>query len=212
MCCNTCRALSLFVLLPLVVLLLLCVLTLTPLQHLEPIIVHHYENGLVSVTAERNKKLVINAGQIESDLVRYVINRESYSPAAYPTQYSLTNLLSDSGISAQYRRIQSSNNKNAPINLLGKRILRTVHIESVLFLNNASDSLSKKEQLGSQHNLAQVSFSIIDRNKATGAKQKTPLIVLISWRYRGRPKNPNEAWRNWSGFTVTHYDVQQRNV
>jgi len=206
---NRWRALSLYALVPLSVILLFCVVTLIPLQHLEPLLIHHYEDGQVVVMPFKQGAAPLSRAQIDSELVRYVINRESYSAASYQEQYALINLLSDSGVAEQYRQDQSASNKNSPINRLGNTGYQSVHIESVVFLDNKGRN---KRGDTRHHNLAQVNFTLTDVDKTTGTTVHVPLTVLISWEHRGTPRHPNEAWRNWNGFTVTHYRVDQRNI
>lgn len=203
---NRWRAMSLYVLLPFSFLLLGMVLFLIPIQHLEPLIIHHYDNGLVTVEPANSAQAPKNRAEVESDIVRYVVNRESFSDTSYREQYSLVNLLSGNSVSDEYVKDQSSQNKNSPINTLGDKGYRSVQILSVLFLDKESETAK------SHHNLAQVNFVAINHDKATGNTESIPMSAIISWDYRQRSKNPEEAWQNWDGFVVTHYEVQQQSV
>lgn len=203
---NRWRAMSLYVLLPFTFLLLAMVLCLIPVQHLEPLIIHHYDNGLVTVEPANSAQAPKNRAEVESDIVRYVINRESYSDASYREQYSLVNLLSGNSVSDEYAKDQSSQNKNSPINTLGDKGYRSVQILNVLFLDKVS------EHSVAHHNLAQVNFVVINHDKSTGNTESIPMSAIISWDYQKRSQNPEEAWQNWDGFMVTHYEVQKQSV
>jgi len=208
---NRWRATSLYVLVPLSFLLLVCLSFLIPAQHLEPLLVNHYPHGYVTVTPTTTPATPRNQAQIESDIVRYVNNRLSYSAYTYEEQYSLVNLLSSHSVAQQYEQSQSSHNKKAPINTLGTQGFRTVHIDSVLFLDNINLNNAEKQIKGHQ-NVAQIDFTITDHPSRDRQPVTTTLTALISWAYRGTPANPENAWRNWDGFSVTHFVVQPRNV
>lgn len=204
---NRWRAFSLYVLIPLSFVLIVCVTFLIPLQHLEPILINHYSDGTTSVAPIHPRHLEINRAQIESDLVRYVVNRESYSADSYQTQYSLVNLLSSNTVAKEYIANQSIANKKAPINILGEKGTRNVHITSILFLDQENN-----QKIGNHRNLAQVDFTVTERDRATNLQTTIPLTALISWQYHGMPQNPNDAWQNWDGLTITNYEIQQRVI
>lgn len=208
---NRWRAACLYGFVPLTGLLLLLLTFLVPAQKIQPLLVNHYENGVVEVTPIQSQNYPKNRAQMESELVRYVVNRESYSAASYNEQYSLVNLLSDSRVAEQYMQAQSAKNKTAPINTLGNKGYRSVKVESVVFLDSADQN--QTDDSSTKHsNLAQVNFTVTDHDPATGATSSVPLTALIRWEYRGTPKDPALLWKNWDGFTVTSYQLQQRNV
>ncbi len=172
-----------------------------PLQHYQIIVVHHSDDGTVWIDQPKNKKFTIDHLQIESDIVRYITNRESYNTLDYHDHYSLINLLSASKVARAYQQQQSTNNSDSPINRFKNEITRTVQVQNVIYLNKSL-----------KHPLAQVNFIVTDRDQVTGHSKKTPLLAIISWCYRGIPKDPRSQWLNWDGFTVTHYSIQQRNL
>lgn len=208
---NRWRAACLYLLMPLSFLLLMCVAMLIPIQHIAPLLVNHYENGLVSVVPLKQIAAPINQAEVESEMVRYVVNRESYSPASYDEQYSLVNLLSNNEVAKQYVSAQNADNKSSPVNVLGNQGYRTVHVENVIFLDRVDPKNTSKDKT-QHHNLAQVNFTITNHQKNTESKTTVPLTALIAWDYRETPSNPDSRWRNWDGFTVTHYTLQQRNI
>ena len=185
---------------------------LLPMQHYQPLLINHYEDGRVTVTPTTQVNAPNNPVEIESEIVRYVVNRESYAPSSYKEQYSLTNLMSNNEVASEYIRAQSTDNKHSPINRLGNKVYRTVHIDDVSFLDSADKNKGKPKNQQTHSNLAQVNFAITDHWRNSGRSKTIPLTALVSWRYDGTPSNPADQWRNWDGFTVTRYTIEQRNV
>lgn len=199
--------------------MLLC-LTLTftlagmmPLKQLEPIIIHQYANGITTAERLTQDLPLPSQVQIESDLVRYVVQRESYDVTSYRAQFELIHLLSANTVSADYDKLQRSSNKESPVAQLGTQSSRSVHVYSVNFIDQ--ERFNDQEQKGKKrnhHDLAEVVFSIQDRNKTTGTEVEHHYTALISWHYTGIPASPDARWKNWNGFEVTRYSVQQRNI
>ncbi len=191
--------------------LLVIIIILIPLEHTVLIVVHRSDSGAVWVEPLRQSYAPKNQAEIESEIVRYVVNRESYSASSYDEQYSLVNLLSSSDVAKQYVQGQSLSNKDSDVNRFGNRGTRTVHIENIIFLDNKVLNRSGRKNV-KHHNLAQVDFTITDHDKLTEKTTERPFVALISWFYHGTPRDPESKWRNWSGFTVMRYTVEQRNV
>lgn len=196
----------------LVALSMLALIVLIPLQHTELLLVNHYPDGRVLVEPIHQPYTPSNPSQVESELIHYVVNRESFAESSYKEQYSLINLLSNNDVSQQYRDTQSSNNPDSPINRLKRDGLRTVHVESVIFLDSVLKNKDKPLSQQTHTNLAEVNFTVSDQIKNSTLIKTHALTVLISWTYRGIPKDPGDRWRNWNGFTVTRYSVEQRNL
>ncbi|MDF1654363.1 MAG: type IV secretion system protein [Coxiellaceae bacterium] len=190
-------------------LLTIALVCLIPLQHLQPLLVNHYQDGRVLVQPLQSEYLVHNQALVESELVRYVINRESYDATSYHEQYALINLLSSASVAKQYRRIQSIHNQHALVNQLNTKGHRSVHIDSVIFLDKAHAKTKNKQR---RYNLAQVNFSLTDYMQHDSSPVSHAFAALISWQYVGTPLSPSERWRDWDGFVVTRYSVEQRNV
>lgn len=204
--------LAFFVAMGLACLLTIVIMSLIPLQRIEPLLINHYQDGRISIEPISQPYAPTNQAQVESDIVRYVINRESYNASSYQEQYSLVNLMSNQAVANQYIQAQSSLNKVAPINVLGNQGYRTIHIDSVIFLDSFQASLAKATKQIPHHNLAQVDFTITDHFMHSAFQKTKDLVALVSWIYRGTPENPADRWRNWDGFTVTRYTVVQRNI
>lgn len=188
----------------------LCIAMLIPSQHIEPLIIHQYDDGRVSVERMVSNYRPSNQAEVKADIVRYVIARESYDVIGYDHQYRLTSLLSDDAVDRQYSVIQSVTNGHSPINRLGKKYYQTVHVDNILFLDN--QGLNKKRD-HSHNNLAQVDFLVSTHSLLTGKTVTHPYTSLISWRYRpGSFTDPDSRWMDWNGFTVTKYELTQRSV
>jgi len=190
-------------------LLTIAIIVMMPLKQEIPLAINHYDDGYVTVTPIANMKTPHNKAEVESELVRYVTARESYSMASYPVQFSLVNLLSGNQVSSDYMDEQDAKNKHSFLNELGSEATRTVHIDSVNFLDR-DDWIDKSHPQTPHKNLAQVDYTVT--TKHNGSSEQTGYSALITWTYRGIPNNPEERWRNWDGFTVTSYQNNQRNM
>lgn len=195
------RFFCLVLLVPALLLCLLCIAVLIPLQHLQPLLINHYQDGSVTVTPIKQTDIPSNKAEQSSDILRYVIHRESYSRYSLRNNYQLIRLLSKPTVFNQYQQQLH----------LKYNHYKTVTINSVLFLDRDSQQNPKKNRL-QHHNLAQVDFTVVDHNIANGQMKYLPKTALISWEYRGTPKDPMAAWRDWNGFTVLSYQVQSRFI
>lgn len=188
--------------------LALVISVLGKLQTTIPIAIHHYDNGIVTVEPVKNN-LTISKAQIESDLVRYITNREAYDVSSYRAQFDLVNLLSSQEVSSEYLQEHAKHNKTAPINTLGLNFSRKVHIYSINFLDSVTRN--EKDLTKNHQNLAEVVLALIDSDKRTNSSTKTHYNALVSWRYLTPPLAPDLRWQNWDGFQVTRYSLQLRN-
>jgi type IV secretion system protein VirB8 len=178
-------------------------------QTIVPLIVHHYGNGLTSIEPLK-EKAPLNKAQIESDIVRYIQNRESYDATSYRTQFELIHLLSDNNVDREYLAEQGKTNPNSPIKLLGEHSKREVHIYSINFLDTVLEN--EKDLHKDHHNLAEVVFSLTDTDKITGRTTQAHYNALIAWRYITPPDSPEARWQNWDGFEITRYSKTVRSM
>jgi len=183
---------------------------LAPMQTLVPLLVHHYNNGIVTIEPFKNENNPNNRAQVESDIVRYIQSRESYDISSYKAQYDLVHLLSNEAVSSQYSREQDKNAATSPIKTLGTQSYREVHVFSINFLDNLD--FNEDEVVKNHHNVAEVVFSLTDIDKSTGKNKETQYNALISWAYAKPSDAPDVRWRNFDGFVVTRYNKQLRNV
>lgn len=176
-----------------------------------PLLVNHYESGAVSVSPASQRGAPENRAEVESDLVRYVISRESYDPASFNEQYQLVTLLSDANVAHLYQAQQNADDDQALVHRFGNKFVRSVKIEDVNFLDN--EELNSHDQHEVNHkNLSEIHFIVSDKNMSSGKESKTPYVAIISWGYGGIPNDPEVRWMNWNGFTVTSYQRNQRIV
>lgn len=188
----------------------IAVAVLANVQTLVPMLVHHYDNGIVTVDSLSPGNAPLNKNQVESDIVRYISNRESYEISSYRAQFDLVNLLSNSTVNEEYLREQDKANPLAPINTLANEQFRRVHIYNINFLDNLI--FNEQELLKNHHNLAEVVFTLTDTDKLSGKQTVQHYNALLSWRYGQPSEAPNIRWQNWDGFQITRYSKQLRNV
>lgn len=189
---------------------LITVASLAQIQTLVPLMVHHYDNGVMTVEQLKNENAPINKAQVESDIIRYISNRESYDVSSYRSQYDLVTLLSNDSVLTQFSQEQDKSSKESPINSLGTTAQRLVHVYSVNFIDN---TMFNEKALPKDHqNLAEVVFTLIDMDKSTGHKTEKHYNALISWQYTTPSGAPDIRWKNWDGFLVTRYSKQLRNI
>jgi type IV secretion system protein VirB8 len=163
---------------------MLAVVSLAHRQVLTPLLIHHYSNGITTAELMTKDNAPRNQAQVESDLLRYLSNRESYEVAAYSSQYALVSLLSNEAVASQYSQEQAQSFKDKP-NTVGEP---------------------------PHHNLAEIVFTLTDRDKATGHSVEKQFTALIGWEYTTPPTDPGLRWQNWDGFLVTSYSKQARNI
>lgn len=186
------------------------VVVLANCQTLVPMMVHHYDNGVTTVEPLNNQNAPINKAQVESDLVRYIQNREAWDASSYRAQFDLVTLLSSGVVTGEYRREQDKNQKEAPVNTLSSHSTRRVHVYSINFLDAL---MFNKTDLPKNHqNVAEVVFTLTDTDKEHGTSSERHYNALISWNYTSPPDSPAARWQNWDGFQVIRYSKQIRNV
>lgn len=189
---------------------IIAVAILANYQTIVPLLVHHYDNGVLTVEAVANKSTPVNEDQVRSDIARYIQNRESYDVSSYRAQFELIHLLSNNVVARDYVNEHEATNKASPIHVLGNQSMREVKIYSINFLDTL---LANEEDVHKDHHaLAEVVFSLIDKDKTTGKSTTTHYNAMISWQYGIPPSSPEERWLNWDGFEVTRYSKQLRVV
>jgi type IV secretion system protein VirB8 len=179
-------------------------------QTLVPMMVHHYDNGVTTVEPITQTSAPMNKAQVESDIVRYITNRESFDVNSYRAQFDLVTLLSSGTVRNEYLREQDKSQKDAPINVLGAQASRAVHVYSINFLDALifnDDDLPKNHQ-----NVAEVVFTLTDMDKEHGTTTQHHYNALISWSYSKPSDSPAARWQNWDGFQVVGYSKKIRNT
>lgn len=196
--------------------MLLCLLlsigalmALTPLKTVEPLIIQKdLQTGEVFVSPGEPSNLKRSLQETQSDLARYVMARETYSLVDEEVRYRQVQYMSSREVFQPYVEERRATNPTSFESVLGEKGLRTVKIESVVFLDAADPSLGTKKRALIQP-IARVDFMTTE----TVHQQivKTYWVATIKFTYFGTPDTKEAAWANWDGFTVTSYRVDQRN-
>lgn len=192
-------------------LLTLSIIMLSHTHEYIPLLVHHYDSGAVSVSPASQRGAPENQAEVESDLVRYIVSRESYDPASFGEQYQLVTLLSDASVAHVYQSQQNADDDQAFIHRFSNKSVRSVKIEDVNFLDNEAMNMNEKHEKNHK-NLAEIHFIVTDKNLSSGKESKTPFVAIVAWEYGGIPNDPEVRWMNWNGFTVVSYQRNQRTV
>lgn len=195
---NRYRLLAL-VLLLMVVIHLGLLLWLLPNQKVVPLLVNHYQDGRVDVVPVSETLLKPSQMMVDSDLVRYVVNRESFDRHSYEQQYRLIGDLSSPAVMKQYQRQQRMQRKQSPIQLMRKGVYRTVFVDSVVMLD------ARKQ-------LAQVNYVVSDHDNVHNRVSSKPFTALLRWHYGAVSRSPWRRWHNWNGFKVDDYQREQRHA
>lgn len=185
---------------------------LLPLKSWEPIVINHNaQTGEVWVNSLKNHYLPETSSEIESDLVRYVVARETFSLIDNIMRSRQVQYTSSTEVAKFYNQNQDSNNPQSSIRMYGSKGIRTVKIQDIVFLDNFNKAVgSKTDQADEIPTLARVDFITTEtRNNATIQKY---WVATVKFEYNGVPEEKEVAWLNWNGFTVTSYRVDQRNI
>lgn len=192
--------------------LTIALIIMLPLKTIEPLIIHqNHTTGETWVEKPKNPYIPQNEAQIKSDLVRYIIFRESYSGYDINQRFDSVIARSNSKERAIYNDFQSNSNPNSPINTLRKEGTRTVKVEDLIFLDKEGASLEDRELKVTARNLAKIDFKTTTTSKKGDTKVEN-WVATISWHYRGTPTDQVAAWENWNGFEVTYYRIDQRTI
>lgn len=187
-------------------LLIICLCLLLPLKTLVPLIIRQNSQTQEVFVEKIDRNHLPNQNEIESDLVRYVILRETYSSVDLSLRYKQVLLETNKACAGDYQKAQANTNPQSPVNLYGSDGIRTIHVEDVVFLNDKNN----RNQKDTQSNIAKIDFVSTETiNHQTIQKY---WVATISWEYRGTPTDKEAAWNNWNGFSVTYYRVDQRSV
>ena len=174
-------------------------------ETIQPMMVHHYANGIVNVEPVSNQAMPVKQSETEADIARFIRNYFSYSLASFEQQYKEVELSSNDEVFRAFDDMQSIKSPDSPINLLKDRVDREVKLYSLDFLDSASLQPEGKMEAKSHFhsNLAAVVFSIVDTVRATGAKQERVYRAKVSWDYQKPSDDPSERRFNFNGFIVT---------
>lgn len=188
------------------VLLGISLVVLLPLKTLVPLVIRQNSQTHEVFVDKIDKQYVPHQNEIESDLVRYLILRETYSCVDLASRYRQVLLETSKASAIEYQKTQANNNPDSPVNLYGVEGTRTIQVEDVVFLSNKMSS----DQKETGNNLAKVDFVSVETLHQQSVKKHW--VATLSWEYTGTPQDKEAAWQNWNGFTVTYYRIDQRNI
>tara|TARA_R110000868_G_scaffold36000_3_gene128290 strand:- start:1325 stop:2023 length:699 start_codon:yes stop_codon:yes gene_type:complete len=176
-------------------------------QTLVPIPIRINETlNTVKIDSPNSIDFELNEAMIQSDLIRYVKSKETYSYEDLNYRLRHLQITTESDLFNNLRKDNTQSSLNNIINSLGKKGVRSVDIQDVIFLEK--EDLNNKSR--STHNLAKLDFST---TTMLDSKIDTDYwVATISWQYLGTPDNLDLAWDNWNGFMVTMYRVDKRII
>lgn len=133
----------------------------------------------------------------ESNLVRWIIARETYDPADIRARYDEVRRTTGGDALADYRRLWTP---DAPTNPAvrwghGTRITTTVKAVSLL-----------------KHDTAAVRYLLTRIDDVTGAVFISHWVAIVSFRYADGPMRVRDRWTNPLGFEVTGFRADQEAV
>lgn len=179
-------------------------LIVLPLQQFIPLIIHqNHLTGEVWVEQPKRWTLQTNQALIESDLVRYVIARETVASADNQSRQRHILLRTAEKLLPDYNHQQLALTQQLKKQKQTSTV-RKIQVQDVIFLGDPTVN-GKDTRV-----LAKVDF--ITETITPTSKQRQAWVATLSWEYRGTPKGKASAWDNWNGFVVTYYRVDQRNV
>ena len=139
---------------------------------------------------------------VESDLVRYVIARETYAAVDEVDRYRQVIFSSTPSVGNAYKAFIDPQDEKSIASILGRKGLRTVKVEDVVFLSTPHKP--------GEEEIAKLDFVTTEADGQTVTERHW--VATVSWEYLGTPHTKAAAWMNWNGFTVLSYRVDQRNL
>lgn len=159
------------------------------------LIIQDKETGDITIAATVVPEL-LNQNWIltESNIIKYVVNREQYHLDNIDLPYQFTYAMTDDKILDDYVKMVASENEKSPYQLYGKEFYITVDVLSV---EKMSDDTALIEFRQTLHEIG---------SNRTNAVLKR---AVIRWRYDNDPQTKAQALRNPLNFKVTHYRPTQ---
>lgn len=186
-----------FASLTIAILSLLSLLLLLPLKTFEPYVISvdratgYYEvaRGLMA------SDLTGDQAVTESNLVRYVTNREQYNPAILKDTYDKVVLMSDAAALKDFRELWSASNPDNPSIKLGPKTAISIKIKSVSFI---------------AEKIASVRF--IKETKSAQSSKISHWNAVIEFQYTQKPEKMIDRFENPLGFQVTNYRINPETL
>ena len=177
---------------------LLCIgalLMLLPLKTFEPYVVTvDKSTGYLEVTRGlKDGDLTQDEAVTQSNLVRYLVARETYDYQDLEENFNLVTSMSDGDAALVYGKIWNpTNGDKTPSEKYGYDTTKTVKIKSINFLNDYT---------------AQIRFQKLTHTKATDTTKD--YVAIITFKYVQKPESMVERFMNPLGFKVIKYRVDQ---
>ncbi|MBE7220186.1 MAG: hypothetical protein INR64_17080 [Caulobacteraceae bacterium] len=131
-----------------------------------------------------------DAAVTQSNLVQYVLARETFDATDLRDNYRKTLLLSAGPAREDYLRLMQKTTPDSPLNLYGPQTTVSVQVESVSLLTPTTA-------------LVRFTTTRHDAGAQTGTVQ--PYVAAIAFRYTSAPATQGERFTNPLGFQVTRY-------
>lgn len=196
-----------------VVLMAVAMTCLFPLKTWDPIVIHrNTQTGEVWAEHARAHALPESSAETESDLVRYVIARETVAHADTEARHRQVIFTSSPTVSTAYRATQNSLPVQQLQAALGENGTRAVTVQDIVFLDTDGAGPSPTHRRRPTTHLAKIDFVTTDSNPGTEKPLEKAWVATVRWTYVGTPDTKAVAWENWNGFMVTDYRVDQRNL
>ena len=185
-------------------LLVLTMMLMIPLRKVVPIIIHKDANNVVWVTTDDfSKKYTHNNEEIKSNIYHYIKYFETYDATTFSVWSDYVKQMSSPNVYSQYLSQVSAS--DSYVSQLGIKGHRDVVVEGIQLINNGKTNLKNK------NNTALITFKTQD-DLYSGAVENTKYWQLfLTWEYKGPPKGLKNQFINYSGFTVTSYQITPIN-
>lgn len=172
----------------------LCLAMLLPLKTYEPyVITVDKDTGYTHMTRPLKKGALSEDEAVrESNLVRYVVMRESYNPHILKENYKTIALLSDKNALHEFEELWSADNSDNPSKKLGFKSTIDVKIKSISLLNEQTAQVRFMTQLRKENTIRTAHWN-----------------VIITFQYTQRPLKMIERFTNPLGFQVISYRKSQ---
>ncbi len=187
-------------------LLVVALIMLLPLKTLQPLIIHHYPDGEVSVNATDLAPKKVSQKQSQADIIRFITAFDSYFFETIKHDSHIVAAMASNDVYSQYEATIKPRGKASLVKRLGKDKVRQVRIESVFIEDSEEKSTAHRQHV----NTATVDYVVLESHRGQQHQTRTPKRAVIQWKYRGIPDDNRIAMLNWDGFLVTHFRVSDR--
>lgn len=178
---------------------LIAMLIVLPLKEIRPyvVMVDRATGESEQIVASRPANLSEEQAVRESELVRYITDRETYDVSDNDSRIRQVLEISDAGAATSLRSLWNRTADDFPPKVYGRNTLITVRIRSVSLLDD---------------NTAQVRFMRhLERENLQPVERD--FVATIGFEFRPRvERRLDQVWQNPLGFTVTSYRVDAETL